>query len=476
MKIFSRPLLTLGLSATILAGVVGVRLMATPVQVEPRAVAVPAARVEVNNSDAQLLQSQLGTVDTQGTINVLQSRIKQSPEAGKLYAQLGWAYVQRLRETADASLYVQATQSFDEALKRDGKDVDALLGQGSLALSRHEFAQAIEWGEKAKAINPFRAQIYGVIGDAEVELGRYPEAIQSIQKMVDTRPDLSSYSRVSYVRELHGDVAGAIEAMRKAIEAGNPQSEGTLWSQYQLGNLFFNKGDLAQAEATYRAALQIKPDYIYARAGLAKIDAARGLIDGKPELLKSAISQYERINEMLPLPEFVIALGDLYEANHEPQKAKAQFDLVRAIQKLNADAAMNVDMEMALFEADRLRQETENRRPTTDDRKSPISNLNSSIVDRARKAYEHRPSIYAADVLAWALYQNGEFAEAQKYSQEALRLNTRDALLHFHAGLIAQANGDGTAAKQHLQTALTINPYFSIRYALEAQRRLSGVE
>lgn len=479
MKLFSRPLLTLSLSAAVLAGVVGVRFMTAPVSVAPRAMVVPAARVEVSNSDAQLLQSQLGTVDTQGTINVLQGQIKQSPDAAKLYAQLGWAYVQRLRETADASLYVQATQSFDEALKRDRKDVDALLGQGSLALSRHEFAEAIQWGEQAKAINPFRAQIYGVIGDAQVELGRYPEAIQSIQKMVDTRPDLSSYSRVSYVRELHGDVDGAIDAMHKAIEAGSPQAEGTLWSQYQLGNLYFNKGDLAQAEAIYRAALQVKPDYIYAKAGLAKIDAAHGVIDGKPALLKAAIGEYERITEMLPLPEFVIALGDLYEANHETHKAQAQFDLVRAIQKLNADAAMNVDMEMALFEADRVGLEgleTKDGVRQTNEHPSSNVNLKAEIVARARKAYEHRPSIYAADVLAWALYQQGEFVEAQKYSQEALRLNTRDALLHFHAGLIAQANGNGADAKQHLQTALAINPYFSIRYAPEAQQRLSAGE
>lgn len=469
MKILSRPLLTLGFSAVILAGVVGVRLMTAPAQVAPRAVVVPAARVEANSSDAQLLQAQLGTADLQSSIDKLQAQIKQSPDTAKLYAQLGWAYVQRLRETADATLYAQATQAFGEALKRDGRDVDALLGQGSLALSRHEFAEAIQWGERAKAINPFRAQIYGVIGDAEIELGRYAEAVQSIQKMVDTRPDLSSYSRVSYVRELHGDVDGAIDAMRKAIEAGNPRSEGTLWAQYQLGNLYFNKGDLAQAEATYRAALQIKPDYLYARAGLAKMSAVRGVIENKPELTKAAISEYERITELLPLPEFVIALGELYEVNQEPQKAQAQFDLVRAIQKLNADAAMNVDMEMALFEADQLNASTAKRTTTTVNH----VNQNAEVVERARTAYAHRPSIYAADVLAWALYQQGAFAEALKYSQEALKLNTRDALLHFHAGLIAQANGDAAAAKKHLQTALSINPYFSIRYAPVAKQMLA---
>ena len=463
MRFFSRPGLMLIASLMILATVGVIRFLSPAVDTTPFVASAPAIRANANVSDAQGLQAQLGASDTQGTINTLQSRIRQSPDAAKLYAQLGWAYVQRLRETADASLYVQAEQSFNEALKRDGKDVDAMLGQGSLALSRHEFAQAITWGEKAKTINPFRAQIYGVIGDAEIELGRYTDAIQTIQKMINTRPDLSSYSRVSYVRELHGDVDGAIEAMRKAVESGNPQHESTLWSQYQLGNLYFNKGDLAQAEQQYQAALQVKPDYLYARAGLAKINAARGVIDRKPALLKSAISELEKINELLPLPEFVIALGDLYEADQDIQKAQTQFDLVRAIQKLNADAAMNVDMEMALFEAERL--------PMPDASRSMPTEA-TSVVERARAAYTHRPSIYAADALAWALYKQGNFTEAQRYSTEALKLNTRDAMLHYHAGQIARAAGDTVATKQHLQTALSINPYFSIRYATQATQIL----
>ncbi len=461
---FSRPVLMLIASALILATVGVMRWMAPSVNTAPSLSPAPAVRVDSNVSDAQNLQAQLGAGDMQSAINTLQARIKQSPDTATLYAQLGWAYLQRLRETADASLYAQATQSFDEALRRDGKDVDALLGQGSLALSRHEFAQAITWGEKAKAINPFRAQVYGVLGDAQIELGRYADALQSIQKMVDTRPDLNSYSRVSYVRELHGDVEGAIDAMRRAVESGNPQHESTLWSQYQLGNLYFNKGDLAKAEDTYKFALQVKPDYIFARAGLARIKAARGVIDHKPELVNTAISEYDKINELLPLPEFVIALGDLYTINNDLQKAQSQFELVRAIQKLNASASMNVDMEMALFEADRLPA------PTAQPSKSDEA---SKVVEQARAAYEHRPSIYAADVLAWALYKQGNFNEAQRYSTESLKLNSRDAMLHFHAGMIAYANGNTASAKTHLQTALSINPYFSVRYAPEASQVLA---
>ena len=438
-------------SALIFASVAAYRFVLTqPAPVTTNA--APPISTNADLTDAQVMRTALGTADTASTITALQGQIKANPQAKRLYAQLGWAFVQRARENADPTNYAQAQQAFDEALKQDAQDVDALLGQGSVALSLHQFEEAIGWGEKAKAANPWRAQVYGVIGDAQMELGQYESAISTVQKMVDTRPDLSSYSRVSYVRELHGDVDGAITAMKQAVQAGNPQHEGTLWTVYQLGNLYFNKGDLKQAEQSYQFALQVKPDYVYARAGMAKVWAAQG------EFPK-AINELKRINESLPLPEFVIALGDLYEATGKPAEAKAQFDLVRAIQQLNASAEMDVDMEMSVFEADHLQS-------------GGTGEQGSALVKRARAAYERRPSIYAADALAWALYKNGEFAEALKLSTKALKLNTKDALLHFHAGMIAQAAGDAKSAKQHLQMALQINPHFSVRYAPQAKAAL----
>src|SRR5215216_37005 len=349
------------------------------------------------------------------TVEQLQERVRRNPDDPSAYAQLGLALLQRVRETADPGLYPRAEQAFAEALKRDPRQLDALAGQGSLALSRHKFADALRFGQQAHDINPYRAELYGIIGDAQIELGEYEAALDTIQKMVDTRPALNSYSRASYLRELQGDTAGAIEIMRKAVGSGVPGTEHMLWTQVQLGHLYFNSGDIRSAEQTYQAALQLRPDYLYAFAGLARVQAARGQY-------KQAIDQYRRIIKTLPLPEFVIALGEVYEANGQPDEAKQQYDLVRAMQQLNAGAGMDVDLELALFDADH-----------------PASNLgpNSSgpaqAAARARASYARRPSIYGADALAWALYQHGEYSEARRYSQLALRLGTRDAAMHYHA-------------------------------------------
>ncbi|MEW5989287.1 MAG: tetratricopeptide repeat protein [Chloroflexota bacterium] len=382
-------------------------------------------------------------------IQQLQEKLANNPENPSLYSQLGLAYLQRVRETADATLYTQADWAFTQALDREPELLDAIIGRGALALARHDFQGALGWGEKARAINPFRAEILGILVDAQVELGRYEEAVATGQAMVDLRPDLTSYSRVSYLRELHGETAGAIEAMQAAVDAGVPGTEGTLWTTVQLGNLYFNSGDWAAAEALYQQAIQFKADYAYALAGMARVQAAGGDYE-------AAIAIYEPLVIRLPLPEFVIALGELYEVTGQMDKAKDQYDLVRAIQQLNASAGVDVDLELALFDADHGADPAQ-------------------ALVKARAAYQRRPSLYAADVLAWTLYQNGQYEEAQQYSQQALRLGTRDATLHYHAGMIAYALGNRDQARAHLQEALAINPAFSVRYAPLAQALLADL-
>jgi tetratricopeptide (TPR) repeat protein len=303
-----------------------------------------------------------------------------------------------------------------------------MIGQGSLALARHRFAEALGWGERARAVAPRRAAVYGVLVDAYVELGRYDQAVAAAQQMVDIRPDGDSYSRVAYLRELHGDLPGAIAAMGLAAEAGAPAAEATAWALVQLGHLHMAAGDEAAAEAAYAQALAGRPGDPHAEAGQARALAARGQ-------LAEAAARYEAVVARLPLPEYAVALGDLYEAMGRPEDAARQRELVRAMQGLSAGAGVDVDLELALFEADHGLDP-------------------AAAVDQARTAYARRPSVLAADALAWALHRAGAHEEASRYSAEALRLGTRDPAMRLRAGLIAYAAGDNMAAREHLSLAL----------------------
>jgi tetratricopeptide (TPR) repeat protein len=265
--------------------------------------------------------------------------------------------------------------------------------------------------------------------------------------MIDLRPDLASYSRISYARELHGDAEGAIEMMQRAVMAGGPSTENSLWVRVQLGNLHFNSGDLAAAEANYNQALAIAPDYVYALAGIARVRAAEGRF-------AEATALYKRAIEQMPLPEFVIGLGETQEAAGRPEEAAKQYELVRAMQQLFAASGVDTDLELALFDADHGRDP-------------------QATLALARAAYARRPSIKAADTLAWALLKAGQPSEARRYAGEALRLGSRDALMLYHAGAIAQAQGDTAAARDYLDQALATNRYFSPLLAPRAQQALA---
>ncbi len=391
-----------------------------------------------------------GTVSrTDRSIGALQERLRQRMDDQPSQTALGLAYLQKARETGDPGYYTRAEGVLSQALERAPDDADTLVGLGALALARHRFEEGLGWGERAVAANPHKAAAYGVVGDAYVELGRYEDAVATFQRMVDVQPGQAAYARVSYARELHGDVVGAIEAMELAVSAGVPGTEATEWTRVQLGHLHFNRGDLDSAAAAYTQSLALSPGSVHALGGLARVAAARGDFDG-------AIDLYARATERLPVPELVIGLGDAYRAAGRIAEAERQDELVRVIQRLYAENGVDTDLEMALFDVDRG------------------LNLDAAVA-QARGEWAKRRGIHVADTLAWALYRRGDCREADGFAREALRLGTRDALLLFHAGRIAECAGDPTRARSLLAEALTINPHFSLRYSAEAHFALASI-
>ncbi len=375
-------------------------------------------------------------------IENLQSRLRVEPTDWQSFASLGLAYVQQGRVTADPSYYPKAHGVLRRSLGLERKDnFAAMVGMAALAAARHDFAGALRWGEQAKAINPYNGNVYGVIGDAQVELGRYRDAFATFQKMVDTRPGVASYARVSYARELMGDVPGAIQAMEAARDiAGTPGDSA--WASYQLGELYFNQGSLDQARAAYARGVQTDTSYVPPFAGLAKVAWARGR-------LREAIAGYTDVVSRYPAPEYVIALGDLYAAAGRADEADRQYALVRAEEQLFRSNGVNVDLEMALFDAAHG---------------DPLGALVA-----ARAEWAKRRSVHVADAYAWALYADGRYAEASVYARKAMALGYRNALFVFHAGMIQLRLGNDAEASRLLTEALDINPHFSIQYAPVAQ-------
>ncbi|TML80584.1 MAG: tetratricopeptide repeat protein [Actinobacteria bacterium] len=374
----------------------------------------------------------------------LQQQVRANPTGVVGLGLLGLAYQQRARETGDPSYYTKSEGVLHRALRYSPGDLVATGGLGALALSRHRFREALTLGQRAVALSPSTARGYGIVGDALVELGRYREAFAAFDRMASLKPSLSSYARVSYARELLGDVGGAAHAMRLAIDAAAGQPEALAWSQTQLGKLFWSQGRVAASERQYRSALAVRPGYVYAFDGLAQVEAARGRI-------RSAIAYEQRAVDAIPLLQFVASLGDLERLAGNENAARRQYALIGAIRRLLRANGVRTDLETALFDVDHAV-----RLPRA--------------LSLARAARAERPSIDGDDVLAWALARTGHCSEALHYSKRSLRLGTHDAVKFFHRGMVERCLGNSAVAKTWFRRALALNPHFSVLWAPVAVR------
>jgi tetratricopeptide (TPR) repeat protein len=406
----------------------------------PSAIASPSAPAPTSSPTA--------AVGTLADIAALRDRLANSPDDPDTLRALGLALLQRVRETADPSLYAQAEEALTRAQKLAPDDPLALVGIGGLQLGRHQFAAALETARQTLVLDPALEPAKAVEVDALVELGRYDEAIAATQELLALRVDITSLARVSYLRELHGNLDGAIAAMRQASESPALAPENTAYVTTLLGNLLVYAGKPDEAAASYESVLRIVPDHAAAIAGLGRLAVGRGD-------LEEATRRFKKAAAILPLPEYVIALGETREAAGDAEAAAESYDLARAETALFQAAGVDVDLELAIFEAD---------------------HGDATVALRlAEQSYATRQTVRTADALAWANHRAGHDIEAVRLSKEALRLGGRDPLLIYHAGMIALATGDEAGARLHLTDALAIDPGFSATGAAAAREALAGL-
>ena len=384
------------------------------------------------------------TTSTADEVAPAQAAVRMNPDDVAGLDKLGLAYQQSARETGDPTYYTKSGEALRRALRLAPRDLIATSGLGSLALSRHRFREALALGRRAHAISPTTVRNYGVIGDALVELGRYREGFRAFDAMASMKPDVSSYARIGHARYLLGDVPGAIDALKLAVDAAAGQGETEAWTHVQLSKVYFSVGRTSHAAAEARSALRAFPGYALGYDALAWAQFAQGR-------LQQAIRSEQSAVNRIPLPQYVSMLGDLYRVTGNVKEARKQYALIRVIERLLAANGVKTDLETALFDVDHGIR------------------LPASLA-LARAAHRERPSIDGDDVVAWALERNGQCGEAQRYSRRALRLGTLDALKMFHRGMIERCLGNRAEAAHWFARALRLNPQFSLLWAPVARR------
>jgi tetratricopeptide (TPR) repeat protein len=376
-------------------------------------------------------------------LSFLENRVRSDPDDFVAQNQLATRYLDLLRTTGDDA-YLAKARSAAEASVDCG--VPELNDAGLAALARvqiasHQFAAGRDTARELRRRVPGKSFSFGILGDALLELGDYDEAAASFDQLAKAEPGrIDSETRLARLALVRGELDRARQhfsnALRSTKDLTPPMPQLLAWCYVQLGQFYFGRGDWANAEKQYQAALKAMPDYYAALDHIAELRGAQ-------EKHADAIDLYEKIIARLPRPEFCQAVGDLYLFTGKTDQAKPWHDRALAgyLKSTEQDDARYFHHLVGFY---------------CDSAENP-----SEAWKWARKDLQIRHSVFAHDALAWALYRNGQFEDAATEMKTALAEGTKDAHLFFHASMISSANGDLARGKEFLRRAAEINPHYN---------------
>lgn len=368
------------------------------------------------------------------------------PNHAVAWLGLGQLWIAQARLTNDPGYYLSADACAEHALQLQPELQPALTLRGLVLLNQHRFVEARHLAERVLRGDAKDDLAWGIVSDASLELGDYVGAEAAVDHMLESRPGLPAFTRLAHLRWLRGDQVGALEAVRLAVDAGDPkQPEPLAWVLVQAAQLFWHAGDGEGAAAGFRQALIVSPDYPAALVGLARVTLA---------------------NERCATSESARAIAWLRRAYEQNPAWDTAALLVQALERVGQTA-----------EASAIQRRIDTEAERSDPRWLALEWARRGVhIDRAlelaRAEFAARPDVYSADALAWALYRTGEFGQAAQLSQRFIGVGSLDARLLFHRGAIAVAAGQAELGRRWLSGALARNPHFQREEAQHAARLL----
>ncbi len=376
------------------------------------------------------MQAPLPPTPAERAIESAKEAIAQKPGNADLHNQLAMALARRARETSDVAKYDEAEAELGKSFELAPDNYEGLKVRAWILLGKHQFGPALELAKTLNARMPDDPMVYGLLADAHTELGDYREAEEAAQWMLDLgRSSIPGLTRAAYLRELFGDIEGAVELMTSAFHRIDPlESEERAWVLTQLAHLRLLTGKIEDAEALLDEALRLFPGYHYALAQQARVRACQGRSSEAVDLLRE---RYRAAPHPENLFDLAVAL-DNAGRSEEAREAFADFEKRARAEMSSWD---NANSQLAFYYADHAGKPEEALR---------VASLE----------VERRRDVYTLDVYAWALHASGKNEEARKRIETALAVGVRDPKLLFHAGAIAAALGDEGSARRRLREAL----------------------
>ena len=353
----------------------------------------------------------------ESAVQKAQAEIAKRPDYAPSYNALAMAYARRARETSDVAFYTKAEETLQQSFAIAHDNYEGLKVQTWLLLGRHEFAKAREVASKLNRQTPDDVTVYGYLADSNAELGNYKEAVDAVQWMLNLRPgNVPGLTRAAYLRELHGDIEGAIDLMQRAYDSAPYQElEDRAWLLTQISHLHLAAGRLPEAEKFASGALGVFADYHYALGTLGQIRLTQKRYD-------EAASLFQKRYAAAPHAENLFAVAEALEhAGRHEEAAQAFADFERRALQESAQSD-NANHELVAYYTDYAHQPEKARR------------IAESEVARRHDAF-------TLDAYAWSLAAAGDYRRANSEMQKALAFGLRDPKVLEHARTIAEKCG-----------------------------------
>jgi tetratricopeptide (TPR) repeat protein len=359
--------------------------------------------------------------------------ISDKPREYAGYNLLAMALVRRAQETSDVSFYAQAEDAVKKSLAIAPNNFETEKIQVSILLGEHEYPAALEGAKTLNKRVPDDVMVYGLLTDANVELGNYKDAEDSAQWMLNLRPgNRPALTRAAHLRELFGDTEGAYELMELAYQSTPPTETGERAGILtQMGHLRLASGNTDAAEKLFLQALTSFPHYPSALGNLAQVRSTQKRYAEALVLLQQRYQDVPHSENLYDLAEALQLAG----RDTEAKKTFADFEAKSLAESARKD---NSDRELVFYYADHTHQP-------------------AKALQVAQQEYAWRHDVYTLDAYAWALHVNGQDAEARKQIESALAVGIRDSKIFAHAGEIALKLGDRTTAQNYLQEAVSLH-------------------